>query len=469
MVAAIPCLIAFPDLVVPAYDESNNPHERPEYMVAMEFLQQNDGNRLCWAYFWARAACLVFPLLGGWVCWRWTTQLYGGGAAVLVLLLWVTCPMILGWGATVYTDVPAASMGVLASYCFWKWTCKQTRVSMAFAGVALGAALLTKLIWILMPLIFLIIHIILQVKRWNSSGTNDEWKSANAQLLFLFAIAVLTVNLFYGFDRSLKPLGVIAFRSELFTGKRLLELQRGNRFNKSILGNLPVPFPEHFVLGLDTQRRDFEEQKWSYLRGEYKLGGWYYYYVYAGLVKLPICTLLLLALAAAYTIVQYFRGPRSFDEMHLLMPAIAVLVLVSSQIGFNWYVRYAIPSLPFLYIWTGRLAQGLHSTARWSQISLVMLFFLAAAESVSVFPHSISFFNLAIGGPKNGPKHLLYGAIDVGQDALLLKKWIDSHPEANPIHIKFSGVMKPSHLGIESLEVPPHKFDSKEKFIPPKG
>ena len=131
------------------------------------------------------------------------------------------------------------------------------------------------------------------------------------------------------------------------------------------------------------------------------------------------------------------------------MPAIAVLVLVSSQIGFNWYVRYAIPSLPFLYIWTGRLAQGLHSTARWSQISLVMLFFLAAAESVSVFPHSISFFNLAIGGPKNGPKHLLYGAIDVGQDALLLKKWIDSHPEANPIHIKFSGVMKPSHLGIE--------------------
>ena len=88
---------------------------------------------------------------------------------------------------------------------------------------------------------------------------------------------------------------------------------------------------------------------------------------------------------------------------------------------------------------------------------------------MSVFPHSISFFNLAIGGPKNGPKHLLYGAIDVGQDALLLKKWIDSHPEANPIHIKFSGVMKPSHLGIESLEVPPHKFDSKEKFIPPKG
>lgn len=366
-------------------------------------------------------------------------------------------------------DVPAASMGILASYCFWKWSNYPTRTALVIAGLALGGALLTKLVWILLPLIFLVIHAIHQIQRWRVSGADEKWRSANGQLLTILAIAVLTVNVFYGFDRSLKPLGSLAFRSELFAGKRLLELQRGNRFSKSILAYVPVPFPEHFVLGLDTQRRDFEEQKWSYLRGEYKLGGWYYYYAYAWLIKLPIGTLLLLASVASVTSVQISRGVRRFEDAHLLLPAIALFALVSSQTAFNWYVRYTIPALPFLYVWIGKLAFVLRAASSWGRVALALIFCFSAVESLSVFPHSISFFNLAIGGPKNGAKHLLYGGIDVGQDLSLLKKWMAAHPAASPMHIQFSGVMQPSHLGIESLEVPPHEFAPEEKFVPARG
>jgi hypothetical protein len=49
------------------------------------------------------------------------------------------------------------------------------------------------------------------------------------------------------------------------------------RFAESWLRELPVPLPENYVMGLDHQRWDFETGMLSYLRGEYRQGGWWYY------------------------------------------------------------------------------------------------------------------------------------------------------------------------------------------------
>ena len=40
----------------------------------------------------------------------------------------------------------------------------------------------------------------------------------------------------------------------------------------------------------------------------------------------------------------------------------------------------------------------------------------AAAESLAAFPYYTAFFNVAVGGPKNGPKYLVDSNIDWGQD-----------------------------------------------------
>lgn len=45
------------------------------------------------------------------------------------------------------------------------------------------------------------------------------------------------------------------------------------------------------------------------------------------------------------------------------------------------------------------------------------------ASSLWIYPHSLSYFNESIGGPLNGPYHLLGSNTDWGQDLLYLKKW----------------------------------------------
>jgi hypothetical protein len=84
-------------------------------------------------------------------------------------------------------------------------------------------------------------------------------------------------------------------------------------------------------------------------------------------------------------------------------------------------------------------------------------------ESLSVFPHSMSFFNRLVGGPLGGPKHLLDANIDWGQDLLFLKKWYDKHPEARPFHVKYFGDFNidPKIAGIVWKPVPGWLADQK--------
>ena len=63
------------------------------------------------------------------------------------------------------------------------------------------------------------------------------------------------------------------------------------------MGALSVPLPYDYLTGMDIQKQDFETGKTSYLHGEFKLGGWWYYYLYAAGVKLPLGLLLLVVLA----------------------------------------------------------------------------------------------------------------------------------------------------------------------------
>ncbi len=67
--------------------------------------------------------------------------------------------------------------------------------------------------------------------------------------------------------------------------------------------------------------------------------------------------------------------------------------------------------------------------------------------SLSTFPHSMSYFNLAAGGPLGGPKHLLDANADWGQDLLELKRFVDCHPEVVPIQLAYFGCADPNIAG----------------------
>ena len=104
--------------------------------------------------------------------------------------------------------------------------------------------------------------------------------------------------------------------------------------------------PTDFVMGIDRQFFDFETPSMSYLRGEWRDHGWYHYYVYAMLIKMPIGFWLLLLIAFVGAVRSF--GSPSLPIIAMLVTPAAILFLVSRETGFNCHLRYVLPAFPFL-------------------------------------------------------------------------------------------------------------------------
>ena len=141
-------------------------------------------------------------------------------------------------------------------------------------------------------------------------------------------------------------------------------------------------------------------------------------------------------------------GSDMAETLYLLAPAIGILWLVSSQTGFNHHLRYVLPGFPFLFIFASRTALLLNSKYRVVRLLPVVCAAGTIISSLSVYPHSLSYFNELSGGSINGWKHLDYSNIDWGQDLIYVKEWVEQHPEAKPLHIHSTGYVTPEQMGI---------------------
>jgi hypothetical protein len=208
--------------------------------------------------------------------------------------------------------------------------------------------------------------------------------------------------------------------------------------------------PANYVQGIDVQRREFEGRLLSYLRGEWRSTGWYHYYLYAFLVKEPLGTLLLigggLGLLAAF---RAFWTKSAF--LYAVLPAAVFFVALSLQTGFNHHLRYLLPAYPFLYVIAsapfGRSSLG---RLKWGASACLAA---SVMGSLSVYPHSLSYFNAMAGGATAGPRHLHNSNVDWGQDLLLLSNWADRHPDCRPLRVVYSNGYRSEDLPLWGTNV----------------
>lgn len=449
MVAAAPVWMDGPILDWRSFSDA--PGARPEWSIGADFVRAN-GERSFWYFTAARWACIPFSIVGGWVCFRWARELYGPLSGLMALSLWCFSPNILGWGATINPDAGAAAMGVLAGYCLWRWLQDGSWGRAAAAGFALGLAELTKSTWLLLfplwPLLWLLVR--------RTSPAARRGREA-LQLGFILLLGLYVLNLGYGFEGTLRRLGDYEFVSRMLTGRESTAdgSPAGNRFAATWLASVPVPLPAPEVIGIDLQKRDFEERKWSYRNGEWKNGGWWYYYGYALLLKEPLGTWLLAILAGILLLRDRRYSAAWRDELVLLVPALAVLVLVSSQTGFSRYLRYVLPCFPFAYIWISRIARSVALKNRVLAGVAAAAWTWSVVSSLLIYPHSLSYFNELAGGPEEGHRYLIDANIDWGQDLLDLRRWYAAHPEARPLRAAVYSMLPLEAFGIETQGAPP--------------
>jgi len=457
MVAALPVVVARP--TIDWTRTTPTPAARPEFGIGRRFMELN-GERSFLLFSMARWACIPFSVLGACVCWHWARELYGPAAGVLAATLWCASPNIIAHAQAITPDAGAAAMGIAAAYAFWHWLRSPTWGRALAAGAVLGLAELTKTTWVVLFPLWPVLWLVWWWPAW-SAVSQWAWRRQATQLGAILILALYVLNCGYGFEGSFKQLGDYRFGSQALGGYEDPTGPRDegrSRFVGTFLERIPVPLPENYVLGIDCVKWELERKRISYLRGQWRVGGWWYYYLYALAIKVPLGTWVLALLALSVSLC--FRGYSASwrDELLLLAPLLVVLTLVSSQTGYNHHLRYVLPIFPFAFIWMSKVARALPLENRKLAIVGGLALAWSVGSSVSVYPHSLSYFNELAGGPTGGHAHL-GGAgadsnIDWGQDLLNLRRWLDRHPEAQPLHLAFNGSYDASCAGIDYAPPP---------------
>lgn len=457
MWATLPVLAMQPNM--PEVTILSDPRQRAEWTIGQDFVDANGTYAFnCLAV--ARWMCIPFSLLGGWICYRWAYELHGASAGLAVLALWCFSPNMLAHGQMMTGDAAATALGVTTFYVLRHWLRDPSWSLTYVLGCCIGFSLAIKASWIilfgLVPLIWALSRVLEAQVNWR------VWLRECVLLCVSFALAVLVLNATYGFDGTCKRLGDYEFVSKSLSGRVVSEEATdwsGNRFAGTSLGALPVPLPEDFVQGIDLQKWDFDRPRWSYLRGQWRDEGWWYYYLYAAAIKIPLGTwcLIVMALVASVS-----RNTSIRSALPWALPMIAVVLLASSQTGLNKHFRYVLPAFPFLFLSVGSVfARG--RSRIWRMLTSLALTW-SIVSSLWIYPHALSYFNESVGGPLNGHRHLTSSNIDWGQDLLFLKAWYDRHPEARPLRVaSYLRLVRPEAAGIEASPKPPYYTDDPDR------
>lgn len=470
---------------------------RDEYRAGRLFLTKNPNHRIF--LFFGRLCCIVLVLAGLWTTFRFAAAAYGSVSGLVFLLLSAFSPFTLGYGALIVPDVSAAFWGAASVFSFWRWL-RSPEVDAAFlAGCALGLAELTKFTLLIFYPLFVVMWAIYRIPPRSSDAElkrPSPLRRQALQLCMIFGLSLILINVGYAFEGTGKQLRTFKFQTTLFTGyKKLADVpaagdnrfsEKGNIVEKT-LGLLPTPLPANFVQGIDTQRLDFERGLPSYWRGTWSDHGWLWYYLYAFLVKIPVGTLLLFLLAVFCSLALKGYNLPWRDEMVILLPGLVLLAFVSSQTGFSLHSRYALPALPFFFLWTSKVGRAFRNVRRRDpnesgkrlerpqgyrtvRVLTIVLTAWSTLSVLSVYPNSISYFNelaaviptsgterpkiprvqkshrlsswyktLVSAGPINGPRHLLDSNIDWGQDFFKLERWSQRRPEIKMINVAYQG------------------------------
>jgi hypothetical protein len=401
----------------------------------------------------ARLPVVGLGALLGWLVFRWAAALFGFRGGALALFLYTFCPTVLAHSHLVTTDVTTALGMFGATYAFWLYRRQPTAWRLAVAAAAFGAAQLTKATAIFLLPIFALIALLEALRARRQA--RGPLPPATRQPVVVPALALgagllLAVNLGFAGERTLTPL------------KRYAPVSRPFRLLAAlpVVRDLPLPLPLPYVQGLDMVARDTGADAAVYLHGRTSPHGFRQYFLVAMAVKTPVGTLGLLALAIWLWASGRVRAPAA--EAYLLVPVAFLLAYLSLALGLQLGLRYLLPALPFLFVFTARVTA-------WRPAAAAIIALLAgwtAISSLAAHPRYIPYFNELIGGPRNGYHWLADSNLDWGQDgAYMHGDWARANP--TPVWFDPSGpIAGRVALGLSSLVENPQNAWLRDHFQP---
>ena len=297
----------------------------------------------------ARAGALPFLALLLFVTWLWARRMLAGeGAALLAVLLVLSVPPVLGHAGLAALDVAAAATILLALYCLDRWLDTPSWRTAVLFGLSSGLAVGTKFSavpYIGMSLLALgLTHWVLA--RRAPSAARAATVAARAGELALVAITAL-VPLFIAYGIRAPNAARVALRFN-WAVSYLLQ-QGGLDYGLGVLlAHLWLPRElKDLVNGIVAVKAHNDEGHLSYLLGEVRTTGWWYFYLVALAVKTPL-PLLTAGSAGVGWLAR--EGWRSGDNWRIT-PAVlilAILIFASGLSRINIGIRHVLILYPLL-------------------------------------------------------------------------------------------------------------------------
>ena len=380
----------------------------------------------------ARLGMLPFLVLLLIATWLWARRLLSSeGAALLAVVLLISVPPVLGHAALASLDVAAAATTLLALYVLQRWITSARLADAALFGLSAGLAVVTKFSSVPFLAISLVV---LALTHWavtahsarappqaaDPGAAAASWRTRTAGLLIAALVALLPVWITYG-PRVHDPAGV-AFRFNWAVSYLLQQHGVSHGFGV-LFAHLWLPRElKDLVNGMVAVKAHNDSGHRSYLLGQVRMTGWWYFYLVALAVKTPIP---LLIAGPIGLVGRAERGLRRGDSWAVapLAVVVAILLFASAVSHINIGIRHILIVYPFFAVggawltvrgWRAiraRQKQNPWVVAATAALTLALIWQLSTLWRA--YPDYLPYFNETVAHPE---RVLVDSDLDWGQD-----------------------------------------------------
>jgi len=389
----------------------------------------------------------------------WARRLYGPRAMAFAAWLFALSPNLLAHGALVTMELPLVATTAGAFFLFWRFL-EGGRPRDFWASAALaGLAFSCKFTAVLLPPL---LGLVWWLDLWRTGGpgvVRITVKVAKGIAGFV-AVMLLADVLVTGF--AVMPPSHTSGGEHPSLDARL---KNWPGIHRLVTRAVETPIPQDWV-GFLTQMHHQRSGGPSYLFGARRMSGWWYYYLVALAVKVPIAYGLLVAARAGIR-------RRQGENRDWILPVVVAAFLVVTAVGSsrNYGFRYLLPLAPLGVVWVSALAER----GGWAQAVACLGLMGQAWAVASVHPNELTYFNRPAGGPLGGRKVLADSNLDWGQGLKSLARLQRARPELADLTLYYFGDTQPRYYGmagvchvidaVSSPPGPPERFGASTPFV----
>ena len=399
----------------------------------------------------------------------WSLQLYGPKAMAFAAWIFALSPNLLAHGPLITMEIPLVASTALLFWLFWKFLISANMRWFWGASIACGIAWSCKFTAVIYPPILAIC--------WGYALWSDGERS-----LIAVARRVVGGMTWFVLVMLLTDLIVTSFSTIPFSTPRAehpsLTRIVGEEWASRLVKLYETPMPQDWV-GFAKQLSMQAGGGPSYLFGERRMKGWWYYYFVAIAVKTPV-SLWILVVSRAFldrwirrgipeargdatlihapesrvredssgtpTFPTSIRDSGRVNRSDTLIPIAIASFLVITAIGSsrNYGIRYLLPLAPLTIVWISALAE----LKRLRRVFVLIGVVGAGIATATAHPYELTYFNILAGGPVGGRRILADSNLDWGQGLVGLARLQRERPKLRDLTLFYFGDTDPNNYGV---------------------